>query len=285
MVRHSLPALMFFATCVATLHASPVTVKELDLMIRMHNSDDEIVAQVTQRHLLTPIDAVTSQKLTADGASAALISKLTSGNFAVSAAEANAIQVEATQQNERIAREKAQDEAAYHSRASSLAITAAPSDGMVRFLDGKLTHMENGTLRPMSSGDLRNVKYFGFYFSALWCGPCRQFTPKLVNYYRQQKAQHPEFEIIFVSNDHSAAGMEEYMKKDEMPWPAVRYDAIDGSIKQLGSTGIPWLIVVDSAGHIITPNSGNPQHPKPTEWSSPVETLATLNSIITTPAR
>ena len=47
------------------------------------------------------------------------------------------------------------------------------------------------------------VKAVGFYFSAHWCPPCRQFTPKLGEVYKQ--AQEESFN--------------EYRKT--MPWPVV----------------------------------------------------------------
>ena len=33
----------------------------------------------------------------------------------------------------------------------------------------------------VSSDQLKN-KYIGLYFSASWCGPCRKFTPRLVEF-------------------------------------------------------------------------------------------------------
>ena len=47
---------------------------------------------------------------------------------------------------------------------------------------------------PVSSLD---DKYVGVYFSAHWCGNCRQFTPKLRKIYLELKKQDVPFEIVF----------------------------------------------------------------------------------------
>ena len=62
-------------------------------------------------------------------------------------------------------------------------------------------------------------KNIGLYFSAHWCGPCRQFTPKLKELYAELVAAGKPFEIIFVSSDRSQAEFDEYY--GEMPWLAV----------------------------------------------------------------
>ena len=39
----------------------------------------------------------------------------------------------------------------------------------------------------------------GIYFSAHWCPPCREFTPKLAFIYNELKDAGKDFEIVFVS--------------------------------------------------------------------------------------
>uniref|UniRef100_A0A7N0TER9 protein-disulfide reductase n=1 Tax=Kalanchoe fedtschenkoi TaxID=63787 RepID=A0A7N0TER9_KALFE len=46
-------------------------------------------------------------------------------------------------------------------------------------------------------------KKIGLYFSSSWCGPCRSFTPKLVNMYSELSSKG-DFEIIFVTGDTDA---------------------------------------------------------------------------------
>ena len=96
----------------------------------------------------------------------------------------------------------------------------------------------------------------GIYFSAEWCPPCRQFTPKLVEAYGQMKKAGKSFEVVFASNDRSEGDMFGYMKKYGMPWKAIPFESETRS--QLGSRfgvrGIPTLIVVDSAGKVLSSN-------------------------------
>ena len=63
----------------------------------------------------------------------------------------------------------------------------------------------------------------GVYASAHWCGPCRQFTPVLSQFYTRLKALGKSFEIVFASADNDEASMQSYLS--EMPWLAIPYDA------------------------------------------------------------
>ena len=99
-------------------------------------------------------------------------------------------------------------------------------------------------------------KMVAVYFSASWCGPCRGFTPQLVDFYKSV-AKKENIEIIFVSLDKEDKAMMNYMKKDKMPWLAIPFDAEERTNlqKTLRVAGIPHLIVFDSEGKMISPNA------------------------------
>jgi thiol-disulfide isomerase/thioredoxin len=63
------------------------------------------------------------------------------------------------------------------------------------------------------------VKSIGFYFSAHWCQPCREFTPKLAEIYKETQAISDGFRIVFVSSDEDEESFNEY--RSAVPWPAV----------------------------------------------------------------
>ena len=79
----------------------------------------------------------------------------------------------------------------------------------------------------------------GIYFSAHWCPPCRNFTPKLATFYENCKKMENILEIIFVSSDRDEEGFEEYF--GEMPWLALPYDS---KTKKVGTKNgvITWWV-------------------------------------------
>lgn len=138
---------------------------------------------------------------------------------------------------------------------SASAPAAAPAGGVMhRRLSGKLVQLTGGNLQPVADARLAGVKYFGLYYSASWCGPCRQFTPGFVKTYRQIKEKYPQFEVVFISADHSADDMRNYMKADGMPWTALRYELRpqNPELLRYAGDGIPCLVLVDAAGRVLS---------------------------------
>jgi len=117
-------------------------------------------------------------------------------------------------------------------------------------------------------------KYVALYFSAHWCPPCRMFTPKLVEWYNQFKAEHPNFELVFVSSDQDENAMKEYIDGDKMPWPYVKFDDREEEIfRKYSSDGIPYLVLVGEDGKDLTGKQGN-------EWQAPDDVLAEIEKIV-----
>jgi nucleoredoxin len=128
-----------------------------------------------------------------------------------------------------------------------------PLTGFAAQFNHHLVKLDNGTLKPFDASALKGVKYFAFYYSASWCPPCRAFSPKLVDFYNSFKAQHANFELIFVNHDSSSDDMLAYMQKDAMLWPAVRFDDIDSTkANKFCGPGIPDLVLVDADGKVLS---------------------------------
>ncbi|KAJ3673195.1 hypothetical protein LUZ60_006569 [Juncus effusus] len=103
--------------------------------------------------------------------------------------------------------------------------------------------------------DLKS-KIIGLYFSASWCGPCRNFTPKLIETYYDLSQSKP-FEVIFISSDNDDESFKSYFSK--MPWLAIPFSDSETRNK-LSETfkiiGIPTLAVIEGQnGNLVTDDS------------------------------
>jgi len=97
-------------------------------------------------------------------------------------------------------------------------------------------------------------KTIGIYFSAHWCGPCREFTPKLKAFYEEYKKKDPSFEIIFSSGDRSAKGAMDYFQADHGDYLMIPYENEKGrsALDELFEVeGIPQFTLVTSEGKVI----------------------------------
>ncbi|KAF5726744.1 nucleoredoxin 1 [Tripterygium wilfordii] len=95
-------------------------------------------------------------------------------------------------------------------------------------------------------------KKIALYFSASWCGPCRRFTPILMEVYKEL-ASKGDFEIIFVSGDEDDESFNEYFSK--MPWLAIPFSDSDTREKLdelFKVMGIPHLVILDENGRVLS---------------------------------
>ena len=122
--------------------------------------------------------------------------------------------------------------------------------------------------------------YIALYFSAGWCGPCHRFTPRLVDFYRQMKPRHGNFEVVFVSDDRNERDMFDYMRELSMPWPALRFAEIKQmqDIKKYCGPGIPCLVVIDPQGNVIADSYVNGQYVGPDQPMNHLKRLLELSS-------
>ena len=144
---------------------------------------------------------------------------------------------------------------------------SAPLTGFAAKFDNSLMILgDDGVAHSFDAHKLAGVKYWAFYYSASWCGPCRRFTPDLVGFYRGFKPDHPNFELIFVNLDENEDAMENYMRTDSMPWPAIWRADVDNpelEAKKYCGSGIPCLVLVDSNGNVISDTFQGGQYTDP----------------------
>jgi nucleoredoxin len=262
-MRFLLSAVILFVCACSGLagNLAPLSLKDVSLMLRGGYSSDAVERELVTRHFIGTLDANSENTLAQAGASPALISGLKSGAFAVPAADAAAVQAELATKAQRKAAQLEEARKFNTLNQARLAQTknvpppnaASPAGSIASLVKGELVTSRNGVLHPYLDGDFEKKKLIALYHSARWCAPCRKFTPQLVAFYNRVAVSHPEFEIVFVSNDKSGNAMEDYMRDDQMPWPAITFDKVPGNaalMKYFGES-IPCLVVVDENGKVV----------------------------------
>ena len=136
--------------------------------------------------------------------------------------------------------------------------TKAPANVVEAGGNAKLASMIGATLEDKSGESfktadvLKGKKHVLLYFSAGWCGPCRVFTPDLVKF-AKANADAKDFAIIFVSSDRTKDAQMEYLKKYNMPFFTIPFDAPGNQAVKLAYAGggIPNLVVLDDSGNAL----------------------------------
>lgn len=156
-----------------------------------------------------------------------------------------------------------------------------------QLLSLEMVDESNAELRPHFTSDaLRGKKVIGVYFSADWCGPCRQFTPELVSFYNKmnkRRGKKDEFEIVWVSRCRDVNSYGQYFTHMG-GWVALPPEEAMGARGAMLSEkykvkGIPTLVLLDDLGQVITLDGRNkiPQDKAGIgfPWRNPLATLYT----------
>ena len=155
-------------------------------------------------------------------------------------------------------------------------LTNELSEIPTRQLDGKtvalyFSSVECATLPGMS---IINC-FYSSHSSAHWCPHCRDVTPKLATAFKAMNDEaKSKLEIVFISRDEDQASFEEYVKT--MPWkalpssgltcvncpranlsPSLDTDRSASLNERFQIDGIPTLVIVSSAGDLITAEGVN----------------------------
>ena len=141
-------------------------------------------------------------------------------------------------------------------------------------LKGKLVALEGKRVGKYEMAE--EPKFYAFYFSASWCGPCKAFTPKLVEFYNAHEGKKKDFEVIFVSRDNDEQSMEDYIKEDAMPWPAISFRNVAklDKIDAYRGRGIPCLVLVDREGNVVSHSYEGQQYVGPSKVMQDIEEKA-----------
>ena len=134
---------------------------------------------------------------------------------------------------------------------TTVAAEAAPS-AFDELLEGNLVALKGKSLA--SHRDFKKPsKYYLFYYTASWCGPCQAFTPSLVKFYNDNKPGNDDFEIILVTSDSDEDSMEGYAKEKQMIWPHLKLSKAPKFKKEVKhpGTGIPNLVLTDTEGNLL----------------------------------
>ena len=96
-------------------------------------------------------------------------------------------------------------------------------------------------------------KYYVFYYTSSWCGPCLEYTPKLMEWYAENK--NDNFEIFLISSDLNSGRMAGYARKMKMIWPHLAFyqikDFKEKFREEHGAHRIPRLVVCTPDGKVL----------------------------------
>jgi len=129
-----------------------------------------------------------------------------------------------------------------------------------KFIDGNLIKLEGKSVKRHTP-DHKPEKFYIFYYSASWCGPCHKYTPTLVDFYNKQKPGNKSFEVILITSDSSDGDMNDYIKEKAMPWPSLKLRDAQKFKKEFkhGVTGIPSVVVCKLDGTVVAKTTSTAQ--------------------------
>jgi nucleoredoxin len=144
------------------------------------------------------------------------------------------------------------------------------SGPLVDLLGSQLLSMEmiddtHAQLVPHNTNEaLHGKKIIGIYVSASWCGPCRAFTPELMEFYKKmnaRKGREDEFQIVWISRCRDMDSYTQYFAKMH-GWLALPPQEAMGErgrwlSDKYGVKSIPSLVLVDDMGQLITKDARN----------------------------
>jgi hypothetical protein len=123
-------------------------------------------------------------------------------------------------------------------------------------LQGKLVNAITGQAVSLDANT--PPKYYVIFHGARWCPYTQKFTPDVLKLYNAMKSKHPEFEVIYLPAEKSAAETQTYAKELNFPWPTIDFNQrnkLSVLAKIVGRSSLPDIQVVDRFGNLIIDNT------------------------------
>lgn len=128
-----------------------------------------------------------------------------------------------------------------------------------RGIPGRLLEEFSGKLVSPSTG--RTVvldaaarpKYVVMYMGAGWCGPCQEFSPKLVAGLKKKGFKPEDVTLLYLSGDKTSAEAKTYTAKLGIDWPMLTFKNRGQlpAFAPLFGDVIPQLVVTDRHGKVL----------------------------------
>ena len=152
--------------------------------------------------------------------------------------------------------------------------TAAAPSVFDDVLEGNLVKLSGKSLKSFKDF-APPEKYYLFYYTASWCGPCHKFTPSLVDFYDKYKPGNNDFDIVLITSDSDEDSMKEYALEMKMQWPQLKLSKADKFKKEFKhpGTGIPNLVLTDVQGNLIKTSYVDGKYVGPTVVMNHLESL------------